>query len=96
MSKTISQLADQLDTEFDKVIHEGSDDELFASGYLRGHFDLVVAQLTMSGQEDVEVFWPTLDQSLEKNAKELDKGDWELVQKMLKKLRKTVEHPALN
>lgn len=35
---------------FDELVPVASDDELFASGYLRGHFDLAVGTLQVSGQ----------------------------------------------
>ena len=34
---------------FDQLVPVASDDELFASGYLRGHFDLVVGTLQVAG-----------------------------------------------
>ncbi|RTE86857.1 MULTISPECIES: YfcL family protein [Gammaproteobacteria] len=95
MSKSITEVADQLEVEFDRMIVDGSDDELFASGYLRGHIDLVAAQLLMAGEQDVDKFWDEVDQSLQSNAKELAEHDWELVKKLLNRIRKTVEHPAL-
>lgn len=34
---------------FDQLVPVATDDELFASGYLRGHFDLVVGTLQVNG-----------------------------------------------
>lgn len=34
---------------FDQLVPTATDDELFASGYLRGHFDLVVGTLEVAG-----------------------------------------------
>ena len=34
---------------FDDLVPDASDDELFASGYLRGHFDLAVGTLQVAG-----------------------------------------------
>ena len=42
----ISQMADY----FDNSVAHLSDDELFASGYLRGHVDLAVGQLQLTEQ----------------------------------------------
>lgn len=39
---SFNAVIEQLESVFDQVYVDGSDDELFASGYLRGHFDLVV------------------------------------------------------
>ncbi|MEE2000480.1 YfcL family protein [Alkalimonas sp. MEB108] len=41
----ISAVADY----FDQMIPLASDDELFAAGYLRGHFDLAVGTLEVAG-----------------------------------------------
>lgn len=41
----------QLEQVFDQAVQDGDDDELFASGYLRGHFDLVVAQLELQEKQ---------------------------------------------
>lgn len=35
---------------FDALVPVASDDELFASGYLRGHFDLAVGTLEVAAQ----------------------------------------------
>lgn len=35
---------------FDQLVPIATDDELFASGYLRGHFDLAVGTLQISGE----------------------------------------------
>ena len=35
---------------FDQLVPLASDDELFASGYLRGHFDLAVGTLQVGGE----------------------------------------------
>jgi len=76
----------ELDAVFDEIIAKGSDDELFASGYLRGHFDLVVARLTMSGIEEQAQFWPALHESVAASAGELNEADLALVNGMLARL----------
>ena len=35
---------------FDNLVEHASDDELFAGGYLRGHFDLAVGYAQVDGQ----------------------------------------------
>ncbi len=35
----------------DDMVQRASDDELFAGGYLRGHFDLAVGRLELTEQE---------------------------------------------
>ncbi|CUS49410.1 MAG: YfcL protein [Idiomarinaceae bacterium HL-53] len=96
MSKlTIAEMADQLDAVFDQIVQQGNDDELFASGYLRGHFDLVVAKLTMAEEDDTDLFWQALEKSLADSEAELKTIDRDLVQGMLNRLKKTVNHPAM-
>ena len=41
-------------TLIDEMVEEGSDDELFASGYLRGHLTLAVAEVEEAGQHTPE------------------------------------------
>ncbi len=88
MSKqSITEMSVEIDAVFDEIIAQGSDDELFASGYLRGHFDLVVASLTMAGNEDQASFWPALFGSVEKHADELSESDRLLVDSMITRLK---------
>ncbi|WP_100912953.1 YfcL family protein [Pseudoalteromonas spongiae] len=42
---------DKANEYFDKLIETASDDELFASGYLRGHFDLQVGYAQVEGDD---------------------------------------------
>lgn len=87
-TKSITDMSIELDAVFDKIIAQGNDDELFASGYLRGHFDLVVARLTMSGIEDQSQFWPALHENVTANASELNDADLALVNGMLSRLKR--------
>jgi hypothetical protein len=36
---------------FDQLVDKASDDELFAGGYLRGHFDLAVGYAQVEGKD---------------------------------------------
>ena len=87
-------MSDQLDAVFDQIVANGNDDELFASGYLRGHFDLVVAKLLLEGIEDQNEFWPALKENVAASNDELNTIDRELVEKMLARLERTAQHPA--
>jgi len=40
----------------DDMVEHASDDELFASGYLRGHLTLAVAEIEQSGEHTPEAF----------------------------------------
>jgi len=84
---SIAQFADRLEPVFDQAVETGDDDELFASGYLRGHFDLVVAQLELAGEDDPEELWNALDAALLKTRDELNPQDQTHVQNMLARLK---------
>lgn len=83
----LSQLVDDIEPVFDEVIVEGSDDELFASGYLRGHFDLVAARLTMQGETNPDALWPALEAHIEAASHELTPADQAHVENLYQKLR---------
>lgn len=91
--KSISEMSEHLDQVFDQIVASGNEDELFASGYVRGHFDLVVAQLQLEGIEDQNEFWPQLKENIEANKEELNTIDRDLVEKMLQRLERTARHP---
>lgn len=69
------QLVERLETVFDDAVVSGTDDELFACGYLRGHFDLVVAQLEMSGEARADALMPALRDAVYKTRHELSPAD---------------------
>jgi hypothetical protein len=50
----LEMLSDQSQLHFDEYVVNGSDDELFASGYLRGHVDLVIGG-ALAQQESLEL-----------------------------------------
>lgn len=55
---TILEFERLLLAQIDDLVAEGSDDELFASGYLRGHISLAVANCEIQGRtllRDVEM-----------------------------------------
>lgn len=81
------EFAEALEVVFDDAVVAGNDDELFASGYLRGHFDLVVARLDIQGQSDRDRLWSALDEALAKSRDELNPQDWQHVQNMLFRLQ---------
>lgn len=80
------QLVERLETVFDDAVVSGTDDELFACGYLRGHFDLVVAQLEMSGEARVDALMPTLRDAVHKTRHELSPADQAHINNVLDKL----------
>ncbi len=55
---TIFEFEQQLLAQIDALVANGSEDELFASGYLRGHISLAVANCEIHGRtlvRDVEM-----------------------------------------
>ncbi|MCO4322042.1 YfcL family protein [Aliidiomarina quisquiliarum] len=93
-SKSITEMSEDIDAEFDHIVAHGNDDELFASGYLRGHFDLIVARLTMAGEEDQAKFWPALYASVAEHAGELNDSDRVLVEGMVTRLEQKAKATA--
>ena len=50
----------------DDMVEHASDDELFASGYLRGHLTLAVAELEGGDDHSAEAVYANVTSSLEK------------------------------
>lgn len=63
----------------DAMVDTASDDELFASGYLRGHVSLAAADCEQDGIEDVSALKVRVDESLKENSNELNPSDQVLV-----------------
>jgi hypothetical protein len=65
----------------DDMVEHASDDELFASGYLRGHLTLAVADLEAGDDHSAQAVYGQVSQSLEKAilAGELNPRDQALV-----------------
>ncbi|MDA6066452.1 YfcL family protein [Idiomarina abyssalis] len=80
------QLVERLESVFDEAVVSGTDDELFACGYLRGHFDLVVAQLEMSGETEPDKVMPALREAVYKTRHELSPADQAHINSVLDKL----------
>lgn len=85
-SAAFNEFVQQLETVFDEAVTEGTDDELFASGYLRGHFDLVVAQLELNDAAQTAAVLPAVKASVEQAKQELMPADMVHIQAMLARL----------
>ncbi len=88
----LEQISDDAQAYFDGFVVSGTDDELFASGYLRGHVDLIIGTAivqdkTISLEELVGQFAKSVNKAI-KNG-ELEQHDIESVNIMLNKL---IEH----
>ncbi|WP_127346784.1 YfcL family protein [Pseudidiomarina mangrovi] len=81
-----------LEAVFDATVLNGNDDQLFASGYLRGHVDLVVAQLELNAQADAAAVMPAVMASVEAARHELSPADFQHIQDFLAQLA-AVKHP---
>ena len=93
MMLDLELLSDKAQAYFDEYVVSGTDDELFASGYLRGHVDLVLGGAIVSGQP------LTLDETISQITKsintaikngELSQQDVEVVNQILNKLLKHI------
>ena len=85
-SAAFNDYVQALETVFDQAVTEGSDDELFASGYLRGHFDLVVAQLELNDAAQTSAVLPAVQASVDHAKHELAPADMVHIQAMLQRL----------
>lgn len=79
-------LSEQAQEFLDQFIAAGSDDELFASGYLRGHIDLIIGtaivnEQTITKTEIVDGVVSSIDKAIK--AGELEQKDIEVVNKIL-------------
>ena len=72
----------------DDMVEHASDDELFASGYLRGHLTLAVAELEGGDDHSAQAVHASVTNSIEKaiNAGELSPRDQALVRDMWQSL----------
>lgn len=84
---SFDELVERLEPVFDEAVVAGNDDELFASGYLRGHFDLVVARLQLEQQAQPERLLPAVEASLQASKHELAPQDLQHVKDMLQRLQ---------
>jgi len=83
---SFNAVIEQLESVFDQVYVDGTDDELFASGYLRGHFDLVVARMEMNDETDTQAIIPNLKAAVEQAKHELAPADQTHVNNLVEQL----------
>ena len=79
-------LSEQAQAFLDQFIVSGSDDELFASGYLRGHIDLIIGTAIVNNDdisqgEIVEGVVKSIDKAIKSG--ELEQADIEVVNTIL-------------
>lgn len=78
----------------DEMVEHASDDELFASGYLRGHLTLAVAELENGEDHSSDAVYAMVTRSLENaiHAGELSPRDQALVLSMWDNLFQQARH----
>ncbi len=64
----------------DGIVAKGDEDELFASGYLQGHFAVALSQLETETQQDLTALSIKMDTCLELAKGELEDADYALVE----------------
>jgi len=62
----IERFIEQIENSLDNYIDAGTEDELFVSGYLHGHFSLVVSKALQQPKRNVALVQTLLINSLEK------------------------------
>lgn len=79
----------------DDMVEHASDDELFASGYLRGHLTVAVAEIELAGDHTPEALQAHVQQSLENTIQsELSPRDQALVIGMWENLFRQARQPS--
>ncbi|MGS0675858.1 YfcL family protein [Shewanella sp. 125m-1] len=63
----------------ESIVAEGDDDALFASGYLQGHFAVVLSQLEAESEQGMDVLEVKMSDCLALAREELDDNDYALV-----------------
>ncbi len=87
----LEALSDKAQEYFDGYVAEGTDDQLFASGYLRGHVDLVIGTAIVKQETlTLDSLVDDVEKSVNKAIKngELEQNDIETVNDMLNRLIK--------
>lgn len=87
MFNNLNELVDYVEPVFDEVVENGNDDELFAAGYLRGHFDLVSARLILQGTASTDALWPALEEAIDGASHELTPADQAHVRNLYTRLQ---------
>ncbi len=90
----LEQLSEQAQAFLDQFIATGTDDELFASGYLRGHIDLIIGSAivnneTVTNDEVIEGVVGSIDKAIKSG--ELEQNDVEIVNRILNQWIATIQ-----
>lgn len=77
----------QLEQWINEIVVTGDDDALFASGYLQGHFAVVLSELEVEADHSVAALDDKMQNCLKLAAKELEDHDYRLVADAWQSLR---------
>lgn len=77
----------QLEQWISEIVVTGDDDALFASGYLQGHFAVVLSELEAQSEQGIEALDEKMHECLKLAAKELEDHDYRLVNDAWQSLR---------
>lgn len=61
---TFDRFVEEVEQKFDSFIDHGTDHELFLSGYLHGHFSLIVSQASLADDTSVQAVDTRMRESL--------------------------------
>ncbi len=75
----IEQYEQTLQDWIESIVAEGDDDALFASGYLQGHFAVVLSQLEAESEQDMAALEVKMTECLALAREELSDTDYALV-----------------
>ncbi|MDF0535429.1 YfcL family protein [Shewanella yunxiaonensis] len=73
------------------IVANGDDDALFASGYLQGHFAVVLAELEAESEQGTEALAIKMQHCLKQAAKELEDPDYRLVEHAWLELQRRID-----
>lgn len=77
----------RLEQWISNIVVTGDDDALFASGYLQGHFAVVLSELEAQSEQGIEALDEKMQECLKLAAKELEDHDYRLVSDAWQSLR---------
>ncbi|WP_299788367.1 YfcL family protein [uncultured Shewanella sp.] len=73
------------------IVEQGDDDALFASGYLQGHFAVVLSQLELEEEQGFDALNEKMQACLVLAREELDDRDYELVEQAWSELSEIIK-----
>ncbi|MGI2261518.1 YfcL family protein [Shewanella sp. GXUN23E] len=79
-----------LDNWIESIVASGDDDALFASGYLQGHFAVVLAEMESEGSTDLVSLDEKMTACLSQATRELEDPDYRLVASAWQELRSAI------